>query len=147
MKSSLMKIRSCWTSYYSRAFNKEIKALDYGKNGDFIMTGYDKKIMRPWRPVEAVENGCKDTVKVWGREYTMEKSALITSILSQGNEILTGPMRLVVEENGEEAVWEEKNNYLMKAEKTHAVTAVLNTKALLFCTPQITAWVFSAFIR
>ena len=135
MKSSLMKIRSCWTSYYSRAFNKEIKALDYGKNGDFIMTGYDKKIMRPWRPVEAVENGCKDTVKVWGREYTMEKSALITSILSQGNEILTGPMRLVVEENGEEAVWEEKNNYLMKAEKTHAVICgVQKSNAFVFNT-------------
>ena len=95
----------------------------------------NKQVMRPWRPVEDVENDCKDIVTVWGREYTMEKSALITSIISQGNEILTGPMRLIVEENGEEAVWEEKNNYLMKAEKTHAVICgIQKSKAFVFNT-------------
>lgn len=85
------------------------------------MADCKKKVLKPFRPIEVTEVGEKDTVKVWGREYTIEKSALPTSIISQGEELLSGPIRIVMEENGQASEWECKTNYLMSSDQAEAV--------------------------
>lgn len=80
-----------------------------------------KQVLKPWRPIEAIEYGARDTVKVWGREYTADGSCLMTSLLSQGEEILAAPMRLVVVENGEEVIWEHQSNHMVTADDAEAV--------------------------
>lgn len=79
------------------------------------------KVMKPFRPIEALEGDNTTTIKVWGREYSFGESAMPTSVITQGEEILSGPIRIVLEENGEEATWLHKSHYLMSAEADKAV--------------------------
>lgn len=79
------------------------------------------KVMKPFRPIEALEGDNTTTIKVWGREYSFGESAMPTSVITQGEEILSGPIRIVLEEGGEEANWAHKSHYLMSAEADKAV--------------------------
>ena len=77
--------------------------------------GDSKKIMRPWTPVQAVEKDNSCTVAVWGREYTVSGSPLLSSLVSQGKELLAGPMRVVATENGKDVSFENAKCFLMDA--------------------------------
>lgn len=80
-----------------------------------------KKIINPWEPisVEAQESCC--AVSVWDRKYTIDNDVLFTSIISQGNEILSSPIRLVGLENGEEIKWTEQSPFVMSESDEEAV--------------------------
>ncbi len=83
-----------------------------------------KIVPRPWTPVVAneTEKGCK--FNVWGREYSLEDSVLFSSIITQGKEILAGPMRIVSRENGEESKWRDAQVFLMDENTDDCATAV-----------------------
>lgn len=72
-----------------------------------------KKIMRPWTPVAASEenNCCK--IGVWGREYTASGTPMLSSIISQNQELLAGPIRIVATENGKDIAFENAKCFLM----------------------------------
>lgn len=64
------------------------------------------KIPRPFIPVRAESHELCHTVHVVGRDYTFGADGMITSIRSQGHELLAAPIRVVVKEDGSEAVWD-----------------------------------------
>ena len=70
-------------------------------------------VMRPWIPVEIKDKENKIDVNVWGRTYTCGEQSFLESILSQGEEILAAPIRMVGVENGKEIVWESMKHCVM----------------------------------
>ena len=64
------------------------------------------KILPPFLPLRVETNDLQHTVHVVGRDYTIGADGLITSIRSQGVELLAAPMRLVAVEDGEAADWD-----------------------------------------
>lgn len=46
------------------------------------------------------------TVHIIGRDYTFGPDGMITSVVSQGHELLAAPIRVVAVEDGEPAVWD-----------------------------------------
>ena len=56
-------------------------------------------------------NSCE--IMPWNRKYTMGDAPFFSSIFTNGQEILSSPMRLVGIENGKELVIEDVNNCLM----------------------------------
>lgn len=71
------------------------------------------KIMRPFEPIKASEenNSCK--INVWGREYVTSDSCMLSSLISQKQELLAGPMRVVATENGKDISFENAKCLLM----------------------------------
>lgn len=72
-----------------------------------------KKIMRPWTPVEAVEEENVCRINVWGRQYTVAGNILPSSMISSDKEMLAAPMRVAAGENGKDVVFSEAKCYLM----------------------------------
>ncbi len=72
-----------------------------------------KKIMKPWTPVKLDISGNDVTTNVWGRTYKTGSKSFLESIVSQGQELLAGPVRLVGEENGKEMEWTSLKNCVM----------------------------------
>lgn len=70
------------------------------KSGDPVWLGNDigviKEVPAPWSPVRHE----KETLKVWGREHSFKNSLLPVSMKVLGEEILAGPMRLIIETEG-----------------------------------------------
>ena len=64
------------------------------------------KISQPFIPLRAETNGLEHTVHVVGRDYTIGADGMITSIKSEGVELLASPMRIVSVEDGRESVWD-----------------------------------------
>lgn len=64
-------------------------------------------IPQPFLPLRIESNNLHHTVRVVGREYTFGPDGLITSIRSQGHELLAGPMRIVMREDGTSSVWDQ----------------------------------------
>lgn len=67
------------------------------------------KIPRPFIPLRTETNGLEHTVHVIGRDYTVGADGMLTSIKSQGVELLAAPMRIVSIEDGAESNW--NNDY------------------------------------
>lgn len=65
------------------------------------------RIPQPFLPVRAETVRGAHTVHVLGRDYTIGVDGLLTSIRSQGVELLAEPMRIVLREDGEAAVWND----------------------------------------
>lgn len=65
------------------------------------------KIPQPFLPVRAETVHNEHIVHVIGRDYTIGVDGMLTSIRSEGVELLAAPMRLVLEEDGEPAVWND----------------------------------------
>ena len=59
----------------------------------------------PWTPVTFKQSDAGIDVGVWGRTYQFCGSPLPTSIVTNGREMLTGPVRLVGELDGEDIQW------------------------------------------
>lgn len=66
-------------------------------------------IPKPFIPLRLKTEELQHKVDIVGRQYTFGADGMITSILSQGYEILSSPMRIVSYEDGELAVYD--NNY------------------------------------
>lgn len=64
------------------------------------------KIPYPFIPLRAETQDLTHTVHVIGRDYTIGADGMITSIRSEGVELLAAPMRIVAVEDGEEANWD-----------------------------------------
>ena len=64
------------------------------------------KIPHPFIPLRAETENLQHTVHVIGRDYTIGEDGMLTSIRSQGIELLASPMRIVLMEDGEEANWD-----------------------------------------
>ena len=54
------------------------------------------KIPRPFLPIRAESHDLCHTVHVLGRDYTFGADGMLTSIRSQGHELLAAPIRVVV---------------------------------------------------
>lgn len=67
------------------------------------------KILNPFIPLRAETNELHHTVHVVGRDYTFGPDGMLTSVKSQGHELLSAPVRVVAIEDGEPAAWD--NNY------------------------------------
>ncbi|MGI6738725.1 MAG: glycoside hydrolase domain-containing protein [Christensenellales bacterium] len=65
------------------------------------------KIPQPFLPLRAETENNEHIVHVIGRDYTIGVDGMITSIRSQGVELLAAPMRLMLIEEGQPANWDE----------------------------------------
>ena len=74
-----------------------------------------------WHPVDASHVGRDVSVEVWGRTYAQQGTAMLSSILNQGRELLAAPIRLTGEANGEPIVWQDEGCYLLSADDESAV--------------------------
>jgi len=70
-------------------------------------------VMKPWTPVKVTEDGNNVGTHVWGRDYTSGSKSFLESVVSQGDELLAGPVRFVGTEEGTECVWDDWKNFLM----------------------------------
>lgn len=64
------------------------------------------KIPQPFIPLRAETNELYHTVHVIGRDYTFGPDGMLTSIISQGHEMLAAPIRVVAVEDGKESAWD-----------------------------------------
>lgn len=71
----------------------------------------------PWTPVQARESA----VEMWGRRYEFGDGPLPARIISQGEEILTGPARLSVSVGGGDSPWTGGGASLESADEAAAV--------------------------
>ena len=60
------------------------------------------KVMSPWTPLALKNEGESVTVGVYGRTYRADTRSFLSSITSQGEELLSAPIRFVLCEDGEE---------------------------------------------
>lgn len=67
------------------------------------------RIAQPFLPVKVRTNNLSHNVEVLCRDYTFGANGLLTSIKSEGHELLAGPMRIVAVEDSKESVWD--NDY------------------------------------
>ncbi len=65
------------------------------------------RIPKPFLPVRVESENLNHTVYVVDREYTFGPNGLLTSVKSQGHELLAGPMRIVAVEAGEPSVFHD----------------------------------------
>ena len=72
-----------------------------------------KKPISPWTPVNILDKDNSFTISMWNREYTVDNDVLFTSIISNGKELLSSPIRLVGLENGEQIKWNEQSSFIM----------------------------------
>ena len=71
------------------------------------------KVMKPWIPVSVREDEDSVSVEVWGRENKSGRSSFLESMNSQGQNILSSPMRVVGTEDGEDFVFDEYKAFTM----------------------------------
>lgn len=65
------------------------------------------KIPSPFIPLRAETKNLEHVVHVIGRDYTIGADGMLTSIKSEGQELLAGPVRMVLMEDGGPALWDE----------------------------------------
>lgn len=65
------------------------------------------RIPHPFIPLRAETIGLSHHIHVIDRDYTIGPDGMITSIVSQGHELLAAPMRIVAVEEGESANWDD----------------------------------------
>ena len=64
-------------------------------------------MLNGFHPIEVSNEGLQHKVRVWGREYTFAPNSLPCSIVSQRQELLAAPMRIVGIEDGVPLKWDE----------------------------------------
>ena len=91
------------------------------------------KVMPPWTPMKYSENGNNVTTEMWGRKYISGDKSFLESVISQGEELLAGPIRIVETENGKDIVWGEFTNLLMNDsdEETVCIVSAAQSEAFL----------------
>ena len=78
------------------------------------------KLMEPWIPVTARADESGVEVGVWGRTLRMANSALPTSIVTVGEEILAAPIRLTGVVGGKPLEWTSGGNLLLPSSEEQA---------------------------
>lgn len=79
--------------------------------------GISDKVPVPYTPVKSTA----DSVSVWGRTYKFGKSLFPEQILSQGKNLLCGPMELVAETDRGKIVWRDPKLVCRSSKDTEAV--------------------------
>jgi len=74
------------------------------------------KISGTWSPLKTLETEKEIKVTCDGREYNFNNSPLLTSILTDNEELLTAPIRIVGEEHGKEMKFEDLCTFVHSAE-------------------------------
>ncbi len=74
-------------------------------------------------PITLNTDGIKKEINVWNRKYTLSDSPLLSSIISNGQELLASPMRLVGTENGKELVISDVKSCFMHGEDGYSASA------------------------
>lgn len=64
------------------------------------------RVPQPFLPLRCDSSGGCHTVHILERDYTFGPNGLITSIRSQGHELLAAPMRIVAREEGQPSRWD-----------------------------------------
>lgn len=86
----------------------------------------------PWTPVKANEENKKCTVEVWGRTYTVDKNLLFSSVVSQGVEMLSSPIRIKAGEDGHPIEWKDIDCFLSECdEKQATIYATAQSEAFI----------------
>lgn len=80
------------------------------------------EIMKPWIPLTVTEAENRIKISLWGRTYECSEKSFLSSIVSQGQEMLTGPVRIVGTENGHTLSWGKFNNFVMNSSDEEKVT-------------------------
>ena len=88
-------------------------------------------VPKPWTAIEKTEREGKISLKVWGREYALDKSLLFTSITSQGEDLLRAPIKIFGIENGEEFCAGEAVTHILNA-KSDTVSVISTTRSKSF---------------
>ena len=65
------------------------------------------KILSPFIPLRIETHGLTHTVNIIGRSYTIGADGMISSITAKGMELLAAPVRLVLEEDGKAAQFQD----------------------------------------
>ncbi len=65
------------------------------------------RIPKPFIPLRLESTALHHTVHILERDYTFGPDGFLTSVVSQGHELLAAPMRVVCEEDGGPAVWDD----------------------------------------
>lgn len=73
----------------------------------------NSKVLKPFIPINVSEDKGNTEISLWGRKYIMSSKGIISQIISQGEELLTSPIRVVGTENGKEIVWESIDSFVM----------------------------------
>ena len=71
------------------------------------------KVMKPWTPITVREDINSVNVGVWGRENQSGRLSFLEAMSSQGQKILSSPIRVVGTEDGEDFVFEEYRVFAM----------------------------------
>ncbi len=79
------------------------------------------ELVDPWTPVTVKSDESGIEVGVWGRSHKLANTALPTSIVTAGSEILAGPVRLVGQVSGKPIEWKRGGNFVFKADQSHAI--------------------------
>ena len=60
------------------------------------------KVMKPWTPLVLKTEENESEIGIYGRTYRADRRSFLSSIVSQGEELLSAPIRFVLCEDGEE---------------------------------------------
>lgn len=73
------------------------------------------KILNTWDPVKCTSENNKVEFSVWGRKYVCENNMFFSSINVLGDELLSAPIRVVAEENGngKDIEWNEIEHLIL----------------------------------
>ena len=64
-------------------------------------------IPKPFIPLRIHTDNLCHTVDVLGRSYTFGADGMISSVVADGTELLAEPMRIVMQEDGEDAIFDD----------------------------------------
>jgi len=79
-----------------------------------------EQVLPPWTEVIAQTTEQGVDVDIWGRTYSLANAPLPTSILTEGEEVLASPIRLVGALNGNPISWESMGVFLFRSDEAQA---------------------------
>lgn len=93
----------------------------------------NSKILKPFTPINVEENNNGINVGLWGRNYIIGKNTFISQIVSQGEELLASPIRIVGTENDSDIEWEKIDSFVMNDsdEAKASIITSMQSKAFL----------------
>lgn len=93
----------------------------------------NSKILKPFNPIRVKEDNNGINVGLWGRNYLIGKNTFISQIVSQGEELLASPIRIVGTENDSDIEWEKIDSFVMNDsdEAKASIITSMQSKAFL----------------
>lgn len=87
-------------------------------------------VIKPWIPVEAQKNDTGYSITVLNRKYTIDdRSPMLSSIVSCGEELLASPVRIVARNKGQDCVFDKAHTYLMEGDTEDECTVVSSSQS------------------